>query len=999
MGAAVRSAPIFATVALLSVCTGVFLVQAPEVAGQSRDQIMAPIAEGMRIQQLASDLETRRDRQLRAGLADDAARTSRELEELTRSQIQKCRQWWEQSDSLERGVVPKNRISNVKTLTKLAGECLWRPGTTASSDASSHSDANEPTEDAAALRLNEELQGSFRQLYFVEPVPPSGSLIDPDLFNELWGSYGAAIQASPTLRRLSEEAGRTITSDPDRADSLLGQLVDALQRAPDTKPAVIAMVLEMRRANAEYRGSLPAALEYATTQLNLLERAFGPSAVELCPVLWSTSALLASMQQPQRAVETANRCLTLAASRGQASVTYGSALSALGVVYHRTGALDRAVESYDKSLAVFERITAPRVAAMQPTLMVHANLGLAHFQRGDLAQSSRHLREARQLLMKAAPSAVTETGALRGLAQVSRELDFFVTVDRAAARASPAGEATVALPLLLERKSFGLAAKTATMKTLAAEPGRLQEYRALLARRASLAHPSGSDPATTATEPNRRGVADEIDRQIVAIEAEASQRSLETAMRESIFGAPDPRRAEYAKATEDLFQKRLAEYQKRLPKKERDDIPSAAMEEIQSQVQAELYPKFKDVPGVFSMQQLQGARESLLSAIQGTLADSSALVEIVRFRPFKAAAAGSADAWEPARYGGYVVRRNGSPSFVELGEAAAIDDLVVEFRRTLAVPRGTLVHDLGRRLDALLMQPIRARIGSATQIHLSPDGLLNLVPFGALVDERDRYLIESFTFNYVSSGRDLIRETSTVRSSPPVVIADPLFDADGTNATASLNSPIGTHFDSLPGTAAEAQAIRGLLPNAAMLTRERATESAIKSVSAPRILHIATHGFFLEAQDFSTLPSSSLEDPMLRAGLVFAGANAGRSGNDDGLLTALEATALLLNGTDLVVLSACETGVGDVQTGEGVFGLRRAFIAAGAGTLVMSLWRVDDDATQTLMADFYRRLGKGEGRAAALRQSALSLLHDPEHRHPFYWASFIASGEAGPLRR
>jgi CHAT domain-containing protein len=193
-----------------------------------------------------------------------------------------------------------------------------------------------------------------------------------------------------------------------------------------------------------------------------------------------------------------------------------------------------------------------------------------------------------------------------------------------------------------------------------------------------------------------------------------------------------------------------------------------------------------------------------------------------------------------------------------------------------------------------------------------------------------------------------------------------------------------------------------LLPGSRVLTGDQATETALKSVSSPRVLHVATHGFFLEDQDLmaAAQPGSSkeIEDPMLRSGLVFAGANTGRSGSDDGVLTALEAAGLDLAGTQLVVLSACQTGVGDVRTGEGVFGLRRALMVAGAETLVMSLWPVDDDATRRLMVEYYDRLSRGEARAEALRQASLALLRDPARRHPFYWASFISAGEAGRMQ-
>src|SRR6185295_3863236 len=137
--------------------------------------------------------------------------------------------------------------------------------------------------------------------------------------------------------------------------------------------------------------------------------------------------------------------------------------------------------------------------------------------------------------------------------------------------------------------------------------------------------------------------------------------------------------------------------------------------------------------------------------------------------------------------------------------------------------------------------------------------------------------------------------------------------------------------------------------------------------------------------------------PLLRSGLVFAGANRGQSGKDDGVLTAMEASQLDLYGTKLVVLSACETGVGETSNGEGVYGLRRALVMAGAETQVMSLWKVNDAATREQMEAYYTRLLQGGGRSEALRQVQLGMLHDPQHAHPYYWASFIVSGNTATL--
>jgi CHAT domain-containing protein len=143
------------------------------------------------------------------------------------------------------------------------------------------------------------------------------------------------------------------------------------------------------------------------------------------------------------------------------------------------------------------------------------------------------------------------------------------------------------------------------------------------------------------------------------------------------------------------------------------------------------------------------------------------------------------------------------------------------------------------------------------------------------------------------------------------------------------------------------------------------------------------------------------ENPLLRSGLALAGAQTWLDGKplppeaEDGLLTAEDVAGLDLLNTELVVLSACETGLGEVHTGEGVFGLRRAFIVAGARTLVMSLWKVPDEQTRELMIDFHTRVLSGQGVADALRQAQLAMRE--KYPDPYFWGAFICHGNPGPL--
>ena len=213
-----------------------------------------------------------------------------------------------------------------------------------------------------------------------------------------------------------------------------------------------------------------------------------------------------------------------------------------------------------------------------------------------------------------------------------------------------------------------------------------------------------------------------------------------------------------------------------------------------------------------------------------------------------------------------------------------------------------------------------------------------------------------------------------------------------------------TYFAPLSGTEAEGRSIVEIFPKAKLISGAGATETVVKNVASPEILHIATHGFFLEDPDsvpgnrsvsFTLAAGTALmrDNPLLRSGLAFAGANRKTRDKDDGILTALEASGLNLWGTKLVVLSACDTGLGEIRNREGVYGLRRSFSIAGAESLVMSLWPVSDRVTKELMTGYYANLKKGLGRGEALRQVLLSMIKRPTRKHPFYWASFIHSGE------
>ena len=414
-----------------------------------------------------------------------------------------------------------------------------------------------------------------------------------------------------------------------------------------------------------------------------------------------------------------------------------------------------------------------------------------------------------------------------------------------------------------------------------------------------------------------------------------------------------------------------------------------------------------------------------IATVQDRIPANGVLVEFVRYSPFDVAAEFR---WGEARYAAYLLFPDGRIGAVDLGNAAEIDAAVQAFSgdlRTAALPATRANEEEGsasQLISALIFDPIAPYLTDREHLLISPDSQLNRIPFEALqTGAGGDYLVQHYQISYLNSGRDLLKfETIAPSTAPALVLANPDYDStEAANTVASEDHRRSAELSQLqvgplPGTAAEAEAIAPLLPNATVLTEDEATENVLKAAQAPRILHIATHGFFLPNVERSGEPESwlatrssdnplaavdiSIENPLLRSGLALAGFNARQSGSEDGVLTALEVANLNLFGTQLVVLSACETGLGDIVNGDGVYGLRRSFAIAGAESQLMSLWLVSDDGTQALMARYYEKLVSGMGRSEALRETQLEMIaEDGRYSHPYYWASFILAGDWRPL--
>jgi CHAT domain-containing protein/tetratricopeptide (TPR) repeat protein len=395
------------------------------------------------------------------------------------------------------------------------------------------------------------------------------------------------------------------------------------------------------------------------------------------------------------------------------------------------------------------------------------------------------------------------------------------------------------------------------------------------------------------------------------------------------------------------------------------------------------------------------------------------------------------------------------PAFVVLGEARKLEATPIsDYRLAVGKTRGVAAKapapgqpgaatnaNSSAAYDAY-WKPLEPSLGGAKRVYVSPDGVLNQIPVGLFADANGQLLLEKYDLRIVNSTKDLLRTQHAASAKTAVLLGNPKFDLSETDQRAALEKlksggaqretqlatattpptaaasqrsrdAKGGPLPPLPATQVEIDAVAKLLKDAGWqpdsYTGDRALEEVLERQKGPRLVHVATHGFFLTDQDAARQnsnpndPATVHEDPMLRSGLFFAGADRAESGAapaagmDDGVLTAYEATQLNLQGTELVVLSACETGLGEQQNGEGVFGLRRGLQEAGAESILMSMWSVPDRETQELMTLFYANWLSGQDKHEALRQAQLKEREVVRQRYadkdlPFYWGAFVLVG-------
>jgi len=372
--------------------------------------------------------------------------------------------------------------------------------------------------------------------------------------------------------------------------------------------------------------------------------------------------------------------------------------------------------------------------------------------------------------------------------------------------------------------------------------------------------------------------------------------------------------------------------------------------------------------------------------LSALLKDDEALVEIARVRGF------DKDFTDQSRYLVLILTKGiSTPKMAVLENGQQLETRYAKFYKNSAINK--LADDHSYNQYWAKFDPMLA--GKKT-IYFSPDGVYNQLNVNTMKKPDGDYLIARYDIVSIGNAKDLIRLKQT------------------TKAVAKKNSFLlgfpdyGGTAVPLPGTKVELDGISKILKLSGYTTdmkqEKDASEKNLKNIKAPALMHIATHGYFMADSETGNGNSLGVDaenaknNPLLRSGLILANPSGQKQdttkidfgSSDNGVLTAYEAMNLDLEGTDLIVLSACETGLGDVRAGEGVYGLQRAFLVAGANALVMSLWKVDDAATQQLMTNFYTNWTKSGNKFKAFKQAQQQLM--VKYKEPYYWGAFVMMG-------
>ncbi|MEI2740654.1 MAG: CHAT domain-containing tetratricopeptide repeat protein [Chitinophagaceae bacterium] len=369
--------------------------------------------------------------------------------------------------------------------------------------------------------------------------------------------------------------------------------------------------------------------------------------------------------------------------------------------------------------------------------------------------------------------------------------------------------------------------------------------------------------------------------------------------------------------------------------------------------------------------------------VRAALKDGEAAVEIMKVAHYYGDKKGEAE------YAALIVKKgNATPQLLRIGNGADLEKYCSVYKRSIRAK----VADT--KAYGNYWQPVATALGDIKTVYISVDGVYNSINLNTLQQADGKYILDAYNLVLLSNTKYVATATSVLRTGvneeSALLVGSPEFGND------ILLPP-------LPGSKNEVMRIGSLLSGKQIafrvFTDQAASEENIKSAVRPALMHVATHGFFNANVDMGkdmsmgVQVSRARDNPLLRSGLLFNGAAAvyneepALTGSNNGVLYAYEAMNLDLQGTQLVVMSACETGTGEIVNGEGVYGLSRAFQVAGVSKIIMSLWKVDDQATLQLMTAFYENWMETKNSQEAFLY-AQKILKETMPQ-PYYWGAFV----------
>jgi tetratricopeptide (TPR) repeat protein len=623
-------------------------------------------------------------------------------------------------------------------------------------------------------------------------------------------------------------------------------------------------------------------------------------------------------------------------------------LNNLAELYRRMGELSKAEALLKEALEIYQKVLGPENPLTASGLN---NLALIYQDMGDYAKAEPLFKEALEVRQKVlGPERRDTATSFNNLALLEFDLGQIEEGKRLAQQG-----------YLAELKAFS------QILSFGSEDQRLA-YRRLLTSYTLLTAVDPTVPLLAGAVLHYKGVVlDSIieDRLLAETSKDEASRAL----------------LEELKAKKQALAKLLLQTTAASPKDANERIQ--ALEQEVEGIQDTLVRQFADVG------QARRALAVTVQQVQAAIPKNAVLIEYVRYQHYL-----GKSKFE-LRYGAVVLSADAMPRWVTLGRAQEIEASLRRYQRLVREAGDGEMAAILREVYKEVWEPVeQAFPPNVNRVIVSPDGQLNFLSFATLLDADQGFVAEKYSIQYVTSGRDLLRAPQPTQGKQVIIMSNPKFDRDielaGRVVAAEGSSVLrgvekreveDLTFEELAGTQKEgAQLLRKFERwgwQTRSLTGSDVSKRAFLDLHSPFILHLATHGFF-EPEDVSSDPdpnepqslgiksdltkSRFFENPMHRSGLALAGANttieAWKRGEaspieDDGILTAEDVSTLDLKGTWLVTLSACDTGSGEARAGEGVMGLRRGFIEAGAQNLLMTLWPISDEVTVQIMSDFY----------------------------------------------